>query len=70
MHNLFSNDVFITWLALGVVLFTIFTEPVIKVTMKIVKPIVIEVYLIRVGIRARYERRHPNVSNNIQRLNE
>lgn len=70
MHNLFSSDAFITWLALGVVLFTIFIEPIVKATVKILRPIVIEIYLIQVGIRARYERRHPNISNNIQRLNE
>ena len=52
---MFNQNVMETIMALMMVLFIIFVEPIYKTVVRVLKPVIIEAYILGVGVKTRYQ---------------
>lgn len=52
---MFNQNTVETIMALMMVFFVVFVEPIYKTIARVMKPIIIETYLVGVGIKTRYQ---------------
>ena len=52
---MFNQNTMETIMALMMVLFIVFVEPIYKTIVRAMKPVIIETYLVSVGIKTRYQ---------------
>lgn len=51
----YNNDTITTIMALMMIFIIVFVDPIYKMAVRVLKPVIIEAYVIGVGIKTRYQ---------------